>query len=86
MLIGQSIDPEVRKDITEFLEAQPEISKVLNLITIQLGEKIMVAVKAKMNEIKSADELILNINRCEAALKNHNKAVQWSFFEPDVAD
>jgi divalent metal cation (Fe/Co/Zn/Cd) transporter len=86
LLIGQSVDPEVRKEITEFLEAQPEISKVLNLITIQLGEKIMVAVKAKMNETKSADELILNINRCEAALKNHNKAVQWSFFEPDVAD
>lgn len=86
LLIGQSVDPEVRNDIIEFLEAQPEVSEVLNLITIQLGEKIMVAVKAKMAETKSADELILNINRCEATLKNHNKAVQWSFFEPDVTD
>jgi cation diffusion facilitator family transporter len=86
LLIGQSVDPEVRKDIIDFLEVQPEVSRVLNLITIQLGEKIMVAVKAKMNDTRSADELIQNINRCEAALKNHNKAIQWSFFEPDVTD
>jgi len=86
LLIGQSVDPEVRKDIIDFLETQPEVVKVLNLITIQLGEKIMVAVKAKMNETQSADELIRNINRCEAALKDYNKAIQWSFFEPDIAD
>lgn len=86
LLIGQSVDPEVRKDIIDFLETQPEVTKVLNLITIQLGEKIMVAVKAKMKETQSAEELIQNINRCEAALKDYNKAIQWSFFEPDVTD
>lgn len=84
LLIGQSVDPEVRKDITKFLEAQPEIETVLNLITIQLGDRIMVAVKVKMTETNSSNQLIENINRCECALKQHIPAIQWSFFEPDV--
>ena len=86
LLIGQSIAPEVRQDIINFLEAQPEVKSVLNLITLQLGEQIMVAVKAKMENAETVDELIQNINRCEAALKKHNPAIQYSFFEPDVAE
>jgi len=86
LLIGQSIAPEVRQDIIDFLEAQPEVTSVLNLITLQLGEQIMVAVKAKMENTETVDELIQNINRCEVALKKHNPAIQWSFFEPDVTD
>jgi len=86
LLIGQSIAPEVRQDIIDFLEAQPDVKSVLNLITLQLGEQIMVAVKAKMETAETIDELIRNINRCEAALKKHNPAIQWSFFEPDVTD
>lgn len=86
LLIGQSIAPEVRQDIIDFLETQPEVKTVLNLITLQLGEQIMVAVKAKMENAETVDELIQNINRCEAALKKHNPAIQWSFFEPDVTD
>lgn len=86
LLIGQSVDPEVRKEIIDFLEARPEVLSVLNLITIQLGDKIMVAVKVKMGNTPTNDELIQNINRCEVALKEHNKTIQWSFFEPDITD
>lgn len=86
LLIGQSVDAEVRTEIKEFLEAQPEITEVLNLITLQLGARIMVAVKVKMETSETIEELIANINRCEAALKKHNPAIQWSFFEPDFTD
>jgi len=84
LLIGQSVDTEVRDEITKFLESQPEIKKVLNLITLQLGAQIMVALKVKMAKVDSVDQLIQNINRCEAALKKQNPAIQWVFFEPDV--
>lgn len=86
LLIGQSVDPEVRKNITSFLESQPEVESVLNLITIQLGDRIMVAVKVKMVEYNSSNQLIESINRCEGALKQHIPAIQWSFFEPDITD
>lgn len=83
LLIGQSVDTEIRSEITAFLDARPEISTVLNLITLQLGAQIMVAVKVKMAPVESVDQLIANINRCESALKMQNTAIQWIFFEPD---
>ena len=84
LLIGQSVDLEVREEISKFLEAQPEVNKLLNLITLQLGAQIMVAVKVKMEKVDSVDQLIQNINRCEAAFKKQNHAIKWIFFEPDV--
>jgi cation diffusion facilitator family transporter len=83
LLLGQSADDETRAAIMKSLEARPEIDRVLNLITLQLGPQIMVAVKAKMAEVDSAEQLIDNINMCEAELKKEYPAVQWMFFEPD---
>ena len=84
LLIGQSADEETCSQINSILEARPEIEKVLNLITLQLGSQIMVAVKAKMVKADSVDQLIDNINICESELKKNNPAIQWVFFEPDV--
>ncbi len=84
LLIGQSVDPEVHDDITTFLVNQESIDSILNLITLQLGSQIMVAVKAKMKPAESVDQLIKNINQCEATLRKHNPSIQWIFFEPDI--
>ena len=84
LLIGQSADSETHEGIKMLLEARPEIDRIINLITLQLGSQIMVAVKAKMIKADSFDQLINNINACEAALKKDNTAVQWVFFEPDL--
>lgn len=86
LLIGQSADEEARMAIHDFLQTQPEIERVMNLITLQLGPQIMVAVKVKMNQADSVSQLIGNINKCEVALKNEFPDVQWVFFEPDVKE
>jgi cation diffusion facilitator family transporter len=83
LLIGQSTDPQTSGEIENFLQTRPEIETVLNLITIQLGPKIMVAVKAKMAATDSCDHMIDNINICEAELKKAFPDVLWVFFEPD---
>jgi cation diffusion facilitator family transporter len=83
LLIGQSSDIETSAGIKKFLEARPEIDSVLNLITLQLGPQIMVAVKAKMSPAGSADQLIDNINICESELKKAFPEILWVFFEPD---
>jgi len=82
LLIGQSTDEETHAHIEGMLTAMPEIERVLNLITLQLGPQIMVAVKARMKPVDSVDELIRNINRCEAVLKKGNGDIQWVFFSP----
>jgi cation diffusion facilitator family transporter len=86
LLIGQSADNETCNQIRNFLESRPEVDRILNLITLQLGSKIMVAVKAKMTKVDSVGQLILNINNCESELKKEYPDVQWVFFEPDIKD
>jgi cation diffusion facilitator family transporter len=84
LLIGQSTDDETHDEIKRLLETRPEIEQIFNLITLQLGPQIMVAVKAKMVEVDSVDQLINNINTCELELKKENPSIQWVFFEPDI--
>jgi len=83
LLIGQSADNKTRKEILEYLESRPEVDRILNMITLQLGPQIMLAVKAKMATADSIDQLIQNINRCESELKKEIPDIQWVFFEPD---
>ena len=83
LLIGQSADAVTQKAIHDFILARPEVAQVFNLITIQLGPQIMVAVKVKMEETGSVSQLIGNINNCEIALKKAFSEVQWIFFETD---
>jgi divalent metal cation (Fe/Co/Zn/Cd) transporter len=83
LLIGQSSDSKTCAEIRTFLDARPEIEEILNLITIQLGHQIMVAVKAKMTRVDTIDQLIANINNCESELKKKNPDIRWIFFEPD---
>ena len=84
LLVGQSADKETRDNILQFLQNRPEIEEVLNVITLQMGETIMVSIKARMKQVDTAENLVKNINACEVALKSSNKAIQWVFFEPDV--
>jgi len=86
LLIGQSVEPEQRVQMLNFLETQTEIDQVFNLLTLQLGKDVMVAVKAKMAKTDSAEALVEAINRCETAFKKAYPQVLWLFFEPDLKD
>jgi len=83
LLIGQGVEPRRRDELLAFLKARPEVAEVLNLITLQMGTDVMVAVKARMQPTAS---LIDAINTVEAAMKAEFDDVRWSFFEPDNAD
>jgi cation diffusion facilitator family transporter len=84
MLIGQSADPEVTAEIQRFFDERTEIARVFNLITLQLGNDLMVAVKVQLKRggLPAEDA----INRVETELKQRFPQVKWSFFEPDHAD
>jgi cation diffusion facilitator family transporter len=84
MIVGESADPLVHAEIERFVAARPEVDAVLNLITLQWGERVVVAAKVRMRESADATRLIEHINACEAALKQRFPQVAWIFFEPDV--
>lgn len=86
LLIGESVEPALRQALWRYLEDRPEIDRVFNLLTLQLGDDIMVAVKAAMRDSSSARGLIDDINACETALRAAFPEVRWLFFEPDLSD
>ena len=80
MLVGQSIDPRRQAQMRAFLDARPELDVVYSLITLQLGDRAMVSVQARLREdVGSARQ----INAIERDFKAAFPEVQWSFFEPD---
>ncbi|MGO4261757.1 cation diffusion facilitator family transporter [Lysobacter sp. TAB13] len=83
MLIGQSVDPLRQQQIREFLDGRPEIAKIISVITLQLGNEVMVSVQAQMREEASVSSLVEQINTVERAMKQAFPEVRWSFFEPD---
>jgi len=86
LLIGQGVEPRRREALVAFINARPEVDVVLNLITLQMGPDVMVAVKARMSPAPDQSALIEAINAVERAMKTEFPDIRWSFFEPDVAD
>ncbi|WP_114238196.1 cation diffusion facilitator family transporter [Dyella sp. C9] len=86
LLIGQGVEPRRREEIIDFINARPEVDVVLNLITLQMGPDVMVAVKARMAPAPDQAALIAAINNVERAMKARFGDIRWSFFEPDVTD
>jgi cation diffusion facilitator family transporter len=85
LLIGQSVEPRLHAAISDFLRAQPEVEHLFNLIAMQLGPDVMVAVKARVRG-DLARELVDATNRVETAMKARFPEIRWSFFEPDIHD
>ena len=84
LLVGQSAAPALQREIAGFLSGRAEVAEVVNLITLQQGADVVVAIKARMSERCAAPALIAAINECERALRAAFPQVRWIFFEPDV--
>lgn len=86
LLIGQSVERHVSDRMKAFLQQQPEVEHVYNLLTMQMGPDAMVAIKAKMRPTGSENELINTINRVELRFREAFPTAKWLFFEPDNKD
>ncbi len=86
MITGESAEAETEDAIRTFLKARPEVAEVYSLLSLQLGDGIMLAVKARMTDVPTANALINAINRVEADLRSVFPSVRWMFFEPDTKD
>ena len=84
MLIGQGVEARVRAEMMAFLQGEPEIERVIELLTLHMGGDVMVAVKAKVRSQGNVNAFVDKINEIETAFKERFPQVQWIFFEPDV--
>jgi cation diffusion facilitator family transporter len=84
MLIGQGVEPAVRAAMLSWLETQPAIDRVIELLTLHMGGDVMVAVKAKMHPQGNLDAFVDETNRIETAFKERFPQTRWIFFEADI--
>jgi cation diffusion facilitator family transporter len=85
LITGESAETGTENEIRAFLAARSEVAEVYSLLSLQMGEGIMLAIKARMKETGSATAMIEDINRVEADLRTAFPAVRWCFFEPDTS-
>ena len=86
LIVGESATPALRAEIEAFVAAQAEIEQVLNVITLAWGEKVVIAVKARMRgmETQTGRQMVDAINAVEARMQQRFPSAQWVFFEPDL--
>ena len=86
LIVGESATPQLRSEIESFVAGQPEVEQVLNVITLAWGDKVVIAVKARMHGMESCSgrQMVEAINAVEARMQERFPAAQWVFFEPDV--
>ncbi len=83
MIVGEAAERPVRMAIEAHIKARPEVKQLLNLITLQWGNEVMVAVQAEMAPQPSDRALVDAINAVEDSLQAEFPQVKWLFFEPD---
>ena len=86
LLIGQGVEEHIRLDMHAFLEEQEEIERVFNIVSLQMGNDVMIAVKAQLQEADGTHVASRMINAVEVRFRARYPQVVWLFFEPDVAD
>ncbi len=86
LLVGQGVDPATKEEMLALLQNRPEIHTIYNMLTLQMGDDVVLAVKAKMHAAGSEEQMVKNINTCEAALRAAFPQVLWLFFEPDIKE
>ena len=87
LLIGESADPALTKIAEQLAEADPNVEKVVRVLTIQQGPgEIIVAMKLQFRAGLETAQLVEAINAFERNLEAAAPEVKWSFIEPDNAD
>jgi cation diffusion facilitator family transporter len=86
LIVGESASPELRAEIEAFVATQPEVAQVLNIITLAWGDKMVIAVKARMTDMERVTglEMVHAINAVEERMQQRWPQAAWVFFEPDV--
>jgi cation diffusion facilitator family transporter len=86
LIVGRSAEEDLQAAINDEINAAPEIERLLNAITMQLGPQVMLAAKVQMCPGISIETAVDAINALERRIKTRFPEIAWCFVEPDNAD
>ncbi|HEU0033766.1 MAG TPA: cation diffusion facilitator family transporter [Kofleriaceae bacterium] len=84
LLVGEAADPALIACIREIAASDPQIEKVVNILSVQQGPgEILVAMKLQFKGGLSTDQIVDGINAFEVRLRARVPEAKWCFIEPD---
>lgn len=86
LLIGRSADPDLVAALEEAINGDDDIREVYNVITLQMGGKVMLAAKLRLRESLPVEAACEKINALEIRIRERFPEIGWCFMEPDVRD
>jgi len=86
LLIGKSAEPRLRERIDALISTDSAIKELLNMVTLQMGPKFVLAAKVRMCPGLTLEQAVNRINELERHIKEAYPEVGWCFIEPDVMD
>ncbi len=86
MLIGEAAEPEVAEALKSAITDGPQVTRVLNFRTLQLGpEDVLVAAKVELSpSVANREDVALAIDACEERMRKACPIATLIFLEPDV--
>lgn len=85
LLIGESADIQVEKQIQDALLGSPDVRRIIHLRTVHLGpEELLVAAKLEFDAALTVPVLCERIDQAEAALRTVVPMARLVFIEPDI--
>lgn len=86
LLIGRSAHPDLVAALEEEINGDDDIREVFNVITLQMGGKVMLAAKIRLSESLPVETVCEKINALETRIRGRFPEIGWCFMEPDVRD
>src|SRR5574340_195036 len=79
LIVGESLAPELRREIHDFVAAQPEVAEVFRIISLAWGDKMVIAVKARMTRAAecSGEDMVHAINAVEERIQAKYPDARW---------
>lgn len=85
LIVGESADPLLAEIVGDVVKGEPNITEILNLVTLQQGPgQVVLHLKIAFKSDISITEACNIINRIEADIKKVRPEVRWCFVEPDI--
>ena len=88
LLLGEAADPVTEAAVREIASADPNVTQVLRMMSIQQGPgEVVVAMKLKFKPgLATGGDLCKVINELEGRIEARCPEVKWTFIEPDDRD
>jgi divalent metal cation (Fe/Co/Zn/Cd) transporter len=85
LLLGESAAPAAVRRITEALEAEPAVERVIHLRTLHLGpDELLVAAKIAVRHDETAAAVAAAIDSAEVRVRTAEPAARVIYLEPDL--